>query len=160
MSERSRSIYALFAAVGICLVVGIAASVVTASSIKDWYPLLEKPSWTPPNWLFGPVWSALYVMMGVAAWLVWRDSTGTVQRRVLLIFASQLILNCIWSFLFFGLRSPGWAVLEIVLLWSMIVVTMFSFAKINRLAAGLLVPYVVWVSFAAALNFAVWNLNR
>jgi tryptophan-rich sensory protein len=97
--------------------------------------------------------------MGVSAWLIWRDSVGSARRKALLIFMIQLVLNGTWSFLFFGLRSPGWAALEIVLLWCSIVATMLAFARISRLAAGLLVPYLLWVSYAAALNVAIWNLN-
>jgi tryptophan-rich sensory protein len=98
--------------------------------------------------------------MGVSAWLIWRNTVGSARRTALLIFVTQLILNGAWSFLFFGLRSPGWAALEIVLLWCAIVATMLAFARNSRLAAGLLLPYLLWVSCAAALNFAIWNLNR
>jgi tryptophan-rich sensory protein len=98
--------------------------------------------------------------MGVSAWVIWRDIVGNVRRTALLIFVTQLALNGTWSFLFFGLRSPGWAALEIVLLWCFIVTTILAFARISRLAAGLLLPYLLWVSYAAALNVAIWNLNR
>ena len=160
MSARLRSIVALIAATGSCLLVGVSASLVTMTSIQEWYPQIRKPSWTPPDALFGPVWSALYLLMGVSAWLIWRDSVGRERRRALLLFTIQLVLNGVWSLLFFGLRSPGLASVEIVLLWSAIVATMLAFVRISRLAAGLLVPYLLWVSFAMALTLAVWNLNR
>ena len=160
MNARFRSVVALIVSTGSCILVGASAGLVTATSVREWYPHIAKPSWTPPGAVFGPVWSVLYILMGVSAWLIWRNSTGLTRRRALLIFATQLALNGVWSFLFFGLRNPGWAALEIVLLWSAIVATIFAFARIHRIAAGLLLPYLVWVSFAAALNLAVWNLNR
>jgi len=151
---------ALIVSTGTCLLVGASAAVVTVTSVKEWYPRIQKPAWTPPDAAFGPVWTALYLLMGVAAWLVWRDSAGYPRRRALGIFSLQLVLNGAWSFIFFGLHRPGWAALEIVLLWSAIVVTLFVFVRINRVAAGLLVPYLMWVSFAAALNMAIWRANR
>ena len=160
MNARLRSVAALIASTGTCLLVGVSGALVTATSVRDWYPYIEKPSWTPPDAAFGPVWTVLYLLMGVSAWLIWRDSVGRARRMALLIFVTQLGLNGIWSFLFFGLRRPGWAALEIVLLWSAIVATMLAFARIRRLAAGLLLPYLLWVSYAAALTFAIWNLNR
>jgi len=160
MRTRLQSTAALIVSMGTCLLVGGSGSLVTATSVREWYPHIQKPSWTPPDAAFGPVWSVLYLLMGVSAWLIWRNSEGSTRRRTLLIFVTQLVLNGIWSFLFFGLRSPGWAALEIVLLWCFIVATMVAFARISRLAAGLLLPYLVWVSYAAALNFAIWNLNR
>jgi tryptophan-rich sensory protein len=160
MNTRLRSAAALIVSAGTCLLVGVSGSLVTATSVREWYPHLQKPSWTPPSAAFGPVWTVLYLLMGVSAWLIWRDSVGSARRKALLIFMIQLVLNGTWSFLFFGLRSPGWAALEIVLLWSSIVATMLAFARISRLAAGLLLPYLLWVSYAAALNVAIWNLNR
>ena len=102
----------------------------------------------------------LYLLMGISAWLVWHHSTGNRRRTALLVFGVQLALNGVWSLIFFGLRSPGWAAVEILLLWLAIAATIYVFARISRLAAGLLVPYLVWVTFAAALNVAIWNLNR
>jgi len=160
MNKRLRSVTALIVSTGTCLLVGVSGSLVTATSVREWYPHIQKPSWTPPSAAFGPVWTVLFLLMGVSAWLIWRDSVGCGRRTALLIFVTQLVLNGTWSFLFFGLRSPGWAALEIVLLWSSIVATMLAFARISRLAAGLLLPYLFWVSYAAALNVAIWNLNR
>ena len=158
-NSRLRSVGTLIVSMGTCLLVGVSGSLITATSVREWYPLLQKPSWTPPSAAFGPVWTALYLLMGVSAWLIWRDSTGSTRRTALLIFVIQLVLNGTWSFLFFGLRDPGWAALEIILLWISIVATMLAFARISRLAMGLLVPYLLWVSYAAALNIAIWTLN-
>jgi len=160
MSTRLPSAAALAVSIVTCLIVGASGAFVTAMSVRDWYPYIQKPSWTPPSAVFGPVWTVLYLLMGVSAWLIWRDSVGSARRTALLIFAIQLVLNGTWSLLFFGLRSPGWAALEIVLLWGSIVATMFTFAGINRLAASLLFPYLLWVSYAMALNVTIWNLNR
>jgi benzodiazapine receptor len=160
MSLQLRPVVSLIVFMGTCVLVGISASLVTATSVREWYPHIQKPSWTPPDAAFGPVWTVLYLLMGVSAWLVWRSSAGPARRRALLIFAIQLALNGLWSLLFFGLRNPGWAAVEIVLLWGAIVATIVVFARVSRIAAGLLVPYLLWVSFAAALNLAVWNLNR
>ena len=160
MNTRVRSLAALIVATATCLVVGVSGSLVTATSVREWYPFIQKPWWTPPSAVFGPVWTVLYLLMGVSAWLIWRDAEGNARRSALLIFVTQLVLNGTWYYLFFGLRSPGWGALEIVLLWCSIVATLLAFARISRLAAGLLLPYLLWVSYAAALNFAIWNLNR
>jgi len=125
----------------------------------EWYATLKKPSWNPPGWIFGPVWSALYTMMAVAAWLVWRRSGFAAQGRPLALFLAQLILNAAWTPLFFGLHRPGIAFVEIVFLWLAIAATLAVFAPVSRVAAWLLAPYLVWVSFATMLNFALWRLN-
>lgn len=125
----------------------------------DWYASLKKPSWNPPGWIFGPVWSALYTLMGVAAWMVWKRGGFAAQRRPLTAFLVQLALNAIWTPLFFGLREPGWAFAEILLLWLAIAWTIAEFWRTNRIAAGLLWPYLAWVSFATVLNGTLWRLN-
>ncbi len=125
----------------------------------DWYAALRKPSWNPPSWVFAPVWTTLYTMMGVAAWLVWRRGGLACQRKALTCFLLQLALNAIWSPLFFGLHWTGVAFAEIVLLWGAIAGTIATFYPVQRLAAWLLAPYLAWVSFAAALNFTLWRLN-
>jgi benzodiazapine receptor len=125
----------------------------------EWYASLQKPAWNPPGWIFGPVWTALYTMMAVAAWLVWRQGGWEKQRRPLLIFLAQLTLNALWTPLFFGLHWPGLAFVEILLLWLAIVATIAAFRPVSRPAMLLLVPYLAWVSFAAALNFTLWRLN-
>ena len=145
-----------------CLVIGYFSGIVTRSAIADWYPTLIKPSFNPPNWIFAPVWSMLYVMMGVAAGLVWdrMQQESEVVKKALLFFAIQLGLNALWSYLFFGLRNPMLAGLEIIVLWLMIYETYVQFAKINKIAGYLFIPYLAWVSFAAVLNASIWWLNR
>ena len=125
----------------------------------EWYAGLRKPAWNPPGWVFGPVWSALYTMMAVAAWLVWKRGGFVAQRRPLALFLAQLVLNAAWTPLFFGLQQPGIAFVEIVLLWLAIASTLAAFRPVSRVAAWLLAPYLVWVSFATMLNFALWRLN-
>ncbi len=125
----------------------------------EWYALLKKPSWNPPAWVFGPVWTALYTMMAVAAWLVWKGGGFAAQRRPLTFFLAQLALNAAWTPLFFGLHWTGVAFAEIVLLWLAIATTIAAFRPVSRAAAWLLAPYLAWVSFAAVLNFALWRLN-
>lgn len=124
-----------------------------------WYAGLNKPSWNPPGWVFGPVWSALYTMMAVAAWLVWQRGGFGAQRWALTWFIIQLALNAAWTPLFFGLHLPSVAFGEMLLLWAAIVVTLRAFFQVNGLAGWLLAPYLAWVSFAAVLNFTIWRLN-
>ena len=125
----------------------------------EWYAALKKPSWNPPAWVFGPVWTALYTMMAVSAWLVWKRGGFAAQRRPLTLFLVQLALNAAWTPLFFGLHLPGIAFAEIVLLWLAIATTLVAFRSVSRAATLLLVPYQAWVSFAAVLNYALWRLN-
>ncbi len=126
----------------------------------EWYASLTKPSWNPPGWLFGPVWTALYTIMAVAAWLVWKRGGFAGQRGPLTLFLVQLALNAVWTPLFFGLHWPGVAFAEIVLLWLAIAATFAAFRRIDRVAAWLLAPYLGWVGFAAVLNCALWRLNQ
>lgn len=142
-----------------CLAVAAIGGAVTASSVDTWYPTLTKPSWNPPNSVFAPVWTLLYVMMGLAAWMVWNHRDRADIRAATVLFVAQLVLNTGWSVVFFGLRRPGFAFFEIVLLGLAIVATLLTFSRISRTAAWLLVPYLGWVSFAAVLNFAIWRLN-
>lgn len=125
----------------------------------EWYAALRKPAWNPPGWVFGPVWSALYAMMAVAAWLVWKRGGFVAQRRPLALFVAQLVLNAAWTPLFFGLHRPGIAFAEIILLWLAIAATLVAFRPVSRAAAWLLAPYLAWVSFAAVLNGTLWRLN-
>jgi benzodiazapine receptor len=143
--------------IAICLVAGALGSVFTAQSVGTWYRELARPSWTPPAAVFGPVWTALYTSMGVSAWLVWRRGGPTFVP--LSLFSAQLVLNIAWSALFFGLRSPGVAFVEIVALWLLILATLLAFRRISPAAGILLLPYQAWVTFAAALNFALWRMN-
>lgn len=125
----------------------------------EWYARLAKPAWTPPSSVFGPVWTLLYALMAVAGWLVWRERGLAGARVALSLFVLQLALNAAWSWLFFGLQRTGAAMVDIVLLWLAIVATAIAFRQVRRLAAVLLLPYLLWVSFASALNFAIWRLN-
>ena len=126
----------------------------------DWYLALEKPAWNPPSWVFAPVWTTLYVMMGVAAWLVWRRSGFAGARGALSLFFCQLGLNALWSYIFFGAHQMGWALVEMGGLWVAILGTILAFRRHSCAAARLLMPYLAWVSFAAVLNFTLWQLNR
>ena len=125
----------------------------------EWYAALKKPAWNPPGWVFAPVWTTLYTMMAVAAWLVWQRGGFAAQRRPLGLFLAQLALNALWTPLFFGWHLPGLAFAEIVLLWLAIAATLIAFRPVSRVAAWLLAPYLAWVSFASFLNFTLWRLN-
>lgn len=141
---------------GVCFAVGALGSFATTPEIPKWYATLRKPAWNPPNWLFGPVWTTLYAMMAVAAWLVWKRTAWSMG---LTLFSIQLALNLAWSFIFFKFHSQGLALIDIVLLWLAILATTIKFAAVSPLAAGLLVPYLLWVTFATVLNFTIWKLN-
>ncbi|MBU1186013.1 MAG: tryptophan-rich sensory protein [Acidobacteria bacterium] len=143
-----------------CELAGIIGSVFTARSVQTWYVTLQKPSFNPPSWLFGPVWIVLYLLMGIAAYLVWsRGWSAAGVKTALSVFLVQLILNTAWSILFFGMRLPRWAFVEILFLWAAIALTIFLFSKLSQTAALLLFPYILWVSFAALLNYSLWRLN-
>lgn len=141
------------------LAVGAIGGIVTAGAIPTWYAALAKPAWNPPNVVFGPVWSALYLAMGAALALVWQRSLDLRRRRAVILFALQLVVNLAWTLAFFGLRQPGLAFVVIVTLWLSIVATIVAFRALNRLAGALLVPYLAWVTFASALNAVIWRLN-
>jgi tryptophan-rich sensory protein len=141
----------------VCLAVGMAAGFATQQSIDDWYVTLIKPSWNPPNWLFAPVWTVLYVMMAVAAWLVWKQPQDT--KGALILFFSQLALNFAWSFLFFGARSPWLGLIGVAFLLTAVAITTIVFWRITRPAGLLFVPYLAWTAFAAFLNLTIWRLN-
>ncbi|MBN2014147.1 MAG: tryptophan-rich sensory protein [Candidatus Altiarchaeota archaeon] len=150
----------LIAAILICNLAGIVGSVFTASSVGTWYQTINKPGFTPPGWVFAPAWTTLYILMGVSMYLIWIRGLQTPGVKTsLVIFSSQLLLNTIWSILFFGLRNPFYAFVEIIFLWILIVASIVSFYRIDRRAAILLIPYILWVSFAAYLNYSVWQLN-
>ena len=154
-----KSALVLIALFGICLGAGALGSIFTSTSVRDWYPQLRKPAGTPPSWVFGPVWTTLYVLMGVSAWLIWRDY-GWGARSALLIFFAQLALNVAWSGIFFGSRLPGVAFFEIVILWLAIAFNTVIFYWLRPLAAWLLLPYLLWVTYAGYLNGGIWRLNR
>jgi tryptophan-rich sensory protein len=146
--------------IGICFAAAASGSAFTAGSVKTWYPGLLKPAGTPPPWVFGPVWSTLYLLMAAAAWLVWRQRGHEDVRLALALFMAQLILNGLWSFVFFGLRRPGAALVEIVFLLVAIAVTAMQFAEHSPLAFWLMTPYGAWVIYASYLNFGIWRLNK
>ena len=144
------------------LIVSFAASAVGAvASIqaKSFYSQLAQPAWAPPSFLFGPVWTVLYALMAIAAWLVWRSGGLHTNRIALSLFMVQLALNALWSWLFFAWQRGALAFVDIVLLWLLIVVTLVSFWRVRPLAGALLIPYLLWVSFASALNYSLWQLN-
>ncbi|MBA2691297.1 MAG: tryptophan-rich sensory protein [Rubrobacter sp.] len=124
-----------------------------------WYDTLDKPFFTPPDWLFGPVWTVLYAAMALAAWIVWRKRSGTNVRPALVLFGIQLFLNMMWSVVFFGMEAPGWRLLEISALWVALSLTIAAFMRVSRLAGWLLVPYLAWETFATFLNAGIWLLN-
>ncbi|EKE07304.1 MAG: hypothetical protein ACD_18C00124G0001 [uncultured bacterium] len=157
---KIKNVHKLIISVIVSELAGLIGSLFTFSAIPNWYSTLEKPVLNPPNWIFGPVWTALYVLMGISAFLIWREGWKKKEVKIALtIFGVQLFLNAIWSIIFFGLQSPAWAFLNIVLLWITIFWTIFAFFKISKLATFLLVPYILWVSFAGYLNLAIWLLN-
>lgn len=145
----------------LCLSAGGIGSAFTASAIPEWYSMLVKPSFSPPNWVFAPAWTLLYILMGLAAALIWQKGLQNPKvRTALVIFLIQLILNMIWSVLFFGLRSPLYGLVDILFLWAMILVTIAQFSRVSIPAALLLIPYIFWVTFATGLNFGIFLLNR
>ena len=157
---KTGKIIRLVSSVLICLAAAAMGSVFTTPSIPTWYALIQKPAFNPPNWVFGPVWTALFILMGISAYLVWEK--GLKERKVkvaLSVFGVQLVLNILWSALFFGLQSPFYAFIEIIILWIAIVLTIIKFYPVSRNAGLLLIPYIAWVSFAAFLNLSVWLLN-
>lgn len=144
----------------ICEGAGLLGSVFTFSAIPDWYSTLNKPVFSPPNWLFGPVWTALYFLMGISFFLVISKKDEVKSRKAILLFVVQLFFNAIWSVAFFGLRSPLLGFINIVILWVLIVIVIYKFWKINKWAGILLLPYLTWVSFASFLNYNIWILNK
>ncbi len=173
MEFKKGDVLSLVTAIVVPQAAGGIGAIATASSVSSWYKDLKKPSWNPPSWVFGPVWTVLYVMMGLAAWLVWRRSgegapedkplalPETSERRAALsLWGVQLVLNTLWSVIFFGLRSLGGAAAEIGLLWAAIAATVVRFYRIKPAAGLLLTPYLAWSTFASVLNVTVWRMNR
>ena len=146
----------------LCLAVGFFSSLVTRQSVLTWFPTLQKPFFNPPAWLFAPVWTSLYIAMGVAAGLVWNQiaTNSTLVKKALLFFGIQLVLNAAWSFIFFGFHNILLALIEIILLLLFIIETYRQFKNINKIAGYLFLPYIAWVSFATVLNASLWFLNR
>ncbi|MFC1669961.1 TspO/MBR family protein [Spirochaetota bacterium] len=144
----------------ICLAAGMIGSVFTAQSVKGWYLTINKPVFNPPGWLFGPVWTILYILMGIALYLIWKSPKDTKNRTTALtFFLINLVLNTMWSLLFFGLQNPFLAFIEIIIIWITLALSIFYFYRISKTAAYLLIPYIAWSSFAAVLNFYLWRLN-
>ncbi|OGK18136.1 TspO protein [Candidatus Roizmanbacteria bacterium RIFCSPHIGHO2_01_FULL_39_8] len=155
-----KKIWTLIIAVALPELVGIVSTPFIIAAIPNWYKALNKPFFSPPNWIFAPVWTLLYLMMGVASYLVWQQGIKKQKvRRALTFYTIQLFLNFVWSWLFFGLHSPILALIDIVFLWVFIVLTMLKFYKISKPAAYLLFPYLLWVSFASLLNLAIVILS-
>lgn len=147
--------------IGICLLAGAVGTIFTVSSIPTWYVLLNKPSFSPPNWLFGPVWTILYILMGVSLAMVWLKGVKSKKvRDAILLFGIQLGLNAIWSPVFFGAKNLFLALVIIIFMWIYILKTILAFRKIDKTSSYLLYPYITWVSFASILNFSVWLLNK
>lgn len=139
---------------------GLIGALFTTAAISGWYATLIKPELAPPNWIFGPVWTTLFLLMGIATFLVWKRGFARADVRVaLIVFWAHLVLNTLWSIIFFGLQNPGAALIEIVVLWFSIVGAMILFARVSPAAAWLLAPYLAWVSFASYLNYMIWTLN-
>lgn len=158
--NRAIDILKLIVSIVVSQLAGVIGSIFTTRAIPTWYAELERPWFSPPSWLFGPVWVTLYVLMGIAAWLVWRQGIGHREVRIgLTLFAVQLVLNVLWSYVFFGRQAPLEGFMEILLLWLAILLTIIAFFRRSKPAGWLMVPYILWVSFAAVLNYFLWQLN-
>ena len=151
-----KKIWKLFISIFLPFLASAIGGLFTASSVSTWYVTLNKPSFNPPSWIFGPVWTILYLLMGISLYLVWIKK---YSKPAFVVFGLQLVLNALWSILFFGLNVPLYAFIEIVFLWVAILMTIIYFYRINRTSAYLLIPYILWVSFATVLNFAIFLLN-
>ncbi|MEM9648059.1 MAG: TspO/MBR family protein [Bacteroidota bacterium] len=150
----------IIVAVLVCLLIGFLSSFATQSSVNDWYTTLNKPSFNPPNWLFAPVWTLLYILMGVSAGIVWSKGFHHIWVKTALYhFGFQLLFNALWSIVFFGFQSPFWAFLVILVLLTLIMLTIKWFRVVSKLASFLLIPYLLWVCFATLLNYKIWELN-
>lgn len=154
--KKSKQITGLIIWIFVCSLAGIFGAQFEPGT---WYELLQKPAWTPPNWVFPVVWPTLYVMMGIAAWIIWKMKEITLSATEFNWFFVQLVLNALWSWIFFGMQMIATGLAEILLLWISILFTIFLFWNRNRIAGMLLLPYLLWVSYASALNFAIWQLN-
>lgn len=158
---NTRSALALLGFLAACFAVaGLGAVITTAQTAPGgWFDTLEKPFFSPPSWLFGPVWTILYFLIALSGWLVWRRSGFSGARVAMILYFGQLVLNFLWTVIFFGLQAPGLALIEILVLWGAILLTTLAFRPLSRLAAVLLLPYLAWVTFATVLNAAIWWLN-
>ena len=159
MSVSTRNAMALLGFLAAVFAVSVIGAAATATSVNSWYASLVKPPFNPPNWLFGPVWTVLYIIIALAAWRIWRSPENPARRLGLVLFAIQLALNLLWSILFFGLQQPGIALAEIGVLLAFIAATGHFFLRVDRLAGLMFLPYLLWVAFAAVLNLSIWMLN-
>ena len=151
----------LILSIGVCQLAGLIGGLWTKDAVRTWYMAIKKPGFTPPGWVFGPVWILLYIMMGIALYIVWRSSSVHASKTMaLVVFGIQLVLNALWSFAFFYLQNPKAGLIEIIILWIVILVTILLFYQIRKGAALLLLPYFLWVTFAAFLNYSIWMLNK
>ena len=158
---RLNELYKLVISIVVCQLAGVIGSLFTAPAIPTWYAALNKPPFTPPNWVFGPVWITLYFLMAIAAFLIWKQGLNVLGvKTALLLFVVQLALNGVWSPAFFGMRSPLTGVVVIILLWIVLMTTIMVFFNLSRVAAVLLIPYILWVSYATLLNMSIMILNR
>jgi len=156
---KRRNFVKFISAIVVCQVAGLIGSIFTTSSVNDWYTTIQKPSFNPPNWIFAPVWTTLFLMMGISLYLILIKRLDRKVKLGLLLFGIQLFLNILWSFFFFGLKNPLFGFIEIIILWISIAITMYQFWKIDKRSSYLLLPYLLWVTFAAVLNFYIWKLN-
>lgn len=162
VNQRSTKVLVVgfFVAFVVCYSVAAIGGLATAEAVDTWYRDIAKPSWNPPNWVFAPAWSFLYFTMAVSSWLVWKADCVAVPRNALAWFGFHLMLNALWSLLFFGMKRFDLAMIEIVLLWISIVISMVLYYRFSKIATLLLIPYCLWVTFASCLNYAIWSLNR
>lgn len=157
---KAENIAMLVFSIAVCELAGVIGSIFTFPALTEWYAALQKPAFAPPGSIIGPIWIVLYFLIGVSLYIVLlKNREEKIVKRGLALFVGQLALNALWSFVFFGIRSPGYALIEILFLWLSIFLTIYMFYKIDKRAAYLLVPYLLWVSFAAFLNYGIWMLN-
>lgn len=157
----NQNILKLFLSILICQGAGLVGSFAVRATEDTWYSTIKKPSSTPPNWVFGPVWIVMYGLMGVALYLVWVSQSGLGNKNIAIVaFMIHLILNVLWSFLFFYFKNPFLALIEIILLWAMILICVIVFFPLSQWAGILMIPYLLWVTFASGLNFSIWHMNR
>ena len=158
---KSYSSRALIIAILICESTGIISGLIANTGINPWFDTLNKPLWNPPAFIFAPVWTLLYLLMGISLWLIWKSNTPSPQKNnAIILFFLQLFFNFWWSIIFFKFHSPAFALVDIILMLNLILFTIILFSKISKIAAWLLVPYIAWVSFATILNFTIWILNK
>ena len=161
INRQTSPIYKLIISILICELTGVISGLLSNNGINTWFKTLNKPTWNPPAYLFGPVWAILYLLMAISLWLVWKRFTPQKQKlSAIIIFATQLFLNFWWSILFFKLQSPFLAFIDILFMLVFILITIYKFSAISKIAAWLLIPYFLWVSFATFLNYTIWILNK